>query len=675
MSLKRQGHSNVIVARLFSRNVIRWFVVCALLAWADMSSMALTADTVYRITFADKGTTEFAPGTELYERTLATFHEDALKRRQLAGMTPLLDSLDKPVDSSYIEQLRVLQVRPLLVLNWSNVVIARLDSDQLNALRQAPYILHVEPVSDLAYRPLSTIDDCTPQRPGTSQTMQDMINTSPLHDAGILGDAVGFGLIDVGFRWQTMTSLRHLEVSATYDFVNNDSIVSNQPGDIAEQDGHGSLVLSVAGGWLQDTLIGIAPTARFVLAKTEDLSHEQRLEEEAYCAAVEWTERQGAWVLSSSVGYFQFDSTEEQADWSVMTGHTTWAAQFLNRAATLGVLPVVAAGNNGPGERTIIIPAEADSAITVGAANSTRAAWLRSSIGPTALGAIKPDLGCLGVQVITQDPDGAIRPVSGTSLAAPQIGGALALLRQLFDDIPSYAIRSALYATCTTVDSVGSRLGHGIPDITQTARRLGEEYAPGIGPPAIIRSPNAVHVYAAVFAAGAHDAKLRVATAMDTITVQGVPIDTLWYSFKVPQAFVHASHVTGQIVAEHERGQRLYPDAHSMFPIPDNGSVIPCGMRLPAGVSEVGDLVTQRERACIVPNPAESGSTIYISGALPVRTMTLVETSTGTVVDILKGVPTTKGWQVSLPELRSGHYLVVIRDGTSSHTIPLIILQ
>ena len=126
---------------------------------------------------------------------------------------------------------------------------------------------------------------------------------------------------------------------------------------------------------------------------------------------------------------------------------------------------VTAAGNEGNDDwYYIIVPADADSVISVGAVDESGEIASFSSHGPTADGRIKPEVCARGRQTWCISPNTTTNysQMSGTSLSCPLVGGAAALIRQAKPDWTAMEVREAIIMTASMVDSANNTYGYGI---------------------------------------------------------------------------------------------------------------------------------------------------------------------------------------------------------------------
>jgi subtilisin family serine protease len=187
--------------------------------------------------------------------------------------------------------------------------------------------------------------------------------------------------------------------------------------------GHGTHVASIitgSGAASGGKYKGVAPDAKLLNGKV--LNDSGGGLDSWIIAGMEWAAQSGADVVNMSLGSpFPSDGTDPMS-------------QAVNRiTAETGTLFVIAAGNSGG---QIGSPGAADAALTVGAVD--RNDQLASFSSRTREdGAIKPDITAPGVDIVAAkakngvigDPaaDGYVK-LSGTSMAAPHVAGAAAIL-------------------------------------------------------------------------------------------------------------------------------------------------------------------------------------------------------------------------------------------------------
>lgn len=444
----------------------------------------------YRVFFKDKGPGEFSSGSLMYESAKNSLSQRCLVRRaKVMNPDSLINFGDVPVYLPYLDSLKKLKCNIRLKLKWKNYAMLDCDSAITENLRQLPFVIKVQKtgrkLSELAHQSQFSllekisveldnsdrINNTKDYNYGESFFQAELMNIPLIHRFGIGGNDVLLGFIDSGFRWRFLSSLANADVKGEYDFVYSDTVASNQSGDNYNQDHHGTLCFGTVAGFIKDKLIGIAPNASFLLAKTEDIKSEKRIEEDNYAAAIEWMEAAGADITSSSLGYSKYDTSETAASFDDFDGNSTIAAQAINIAVAKGMVCVTSAGNSGSNPKTIVSPADADSAITIGATNSDGTAVAGfSSRGPNAKGKLKPELSALGTAVFTIVPtaDSLFLRANGTSLSTPLVSGGIALMLSAFPELKNYEIKNLLLKNASQAESPDNNLGYGIPNFYES---------------------------------------------------------------------------------------------------------------------------------------------------------------------------------------------------------------
>jgi subtilisin family serine protease len=345
-------------------------------------------------------------------------------------------------------------------LNAISVICSKADLDRISEL---PFVDKIEPVLMQKKSLIQNSDIVELSRTldyGGSQVQMEQINCIAAHDLGYFGQGIRILYLDTGFE------LNHevfdsLNVVAQYDFINNDENTANENDQEIEdgQDHHGTLCLSVLAGYEPGYLIGPAFKSEYLLAKTEIVADEIEQEEDNYVAGLEWGEQNGADIACSSLGYLDWYTYEN------LDGNTAVTTIGVDIAASLGVLTVTSAGNEGNDDwYYIITPADADSVLSVGAVNSSGDIAYFSSHGPTYDGRIKPEVCAMGLYTYCISPNttSEYSSASGTSLSAPLAAGAAAVVLSANLNLSAMELREALMMTASMADSPNNDYGWGI---------------------------------------------------------------------------------------------------------------------------------------------------------------------------------------------------------------------
>jgi subtilisin family serine protease len=440
--------------------------------------------------FADKGD-GLAQKLAAAEENLT--HRARARRTRNRGAGNLVDSYDIPVDPRYVAEVSRRAARLRHTSRWLNAVSIDIEAQTVDDIAALPFVEKIDLVRSGRSPLPEPVDDpsgLNPQRApsafslnyGNSYAQNVQINVPPLHDQGYDGSGVLICMLDAGFNNLQHVGLQHLDIMVTRDFVNGDSIVWDQVGQMGTGN-HGTWTLGAIGGYAPGEVIGPAYGATYILAKTENTDWERHIEEDAWVAGAEWADSIGADIISSSLGYsIGFTNGEPDYVWSDMDGNTTIVTIGADIAASRGILIVNSAGNDGPVElpaNTLIGPCDGDSVLAVGAVDGLGVRTGFSSVGPTADNRTKPDVMAMGLSVRTvsvSDQTGYSN-LSGTSLSCPLVAGAAALILQAKPFATNAEIMDALRQTASQSNAPDRFMGWGIVDATTAAAVI----ATGIG--------------------------------------------------------------------------------------------------------------------------------------------------------------------------------------------------
>jgi serine protease AprX len=418
----------------------------------------------------DKGETDIASMKKAFAEARRTLREHCLWRRsKVRPAAGLVDYEDLPLYAPYTQQVKASALKVRAVSRWLNAVSVEASSEQILELAGLACVKSVDIVKSFkrddgsADTPEETQIAAGLSNPlyGLSYTQLGQINVPALHQQGLSGRGVLVCMLDVGFR-KSHEAFRLAHRLAEWDFVNGDGDVSQNLSDPNDySDDHGTATWSLLGGFKLGELIGPAFGADFILGKTETSNYEKPIEEDWWAAGIEWAESLGAEVVSSSLGYTDWYQFKD------MDGKTAVTTRAANRAASLGVVVVNAAGNErGNAWGHIIAPADGYDVIAAGAVDSSGKIASFSSPGPTYDRRIKPEVCALGVSdwvaANRRDQSDYYTRGSGTSFATPLVAGVAALLLEAHRDWTPKQVRAALMNTAGSASSPNNDYGWGI---------------------------------------------------------------------------------------------------------------------------------------------------------------------------------------------------------------------
>jgi serine protease AprX len=420
------------------------------------------------VLFKDKQGTPFS-----LQRPEEFLSQRAIERRERQGIS--LKTTDLPVSPAYLQQIADLGGQVRYTTKWYNGALVHATEEVFAQIQTLPFVERVELIAkqDMGQNPVSAtaevldlnqplsmlaLTDDWEQEYGAATDQIVMLDLHRMHQEGYRGEGMWIGVFDGGFRqWTNLSVFAGMDIGETYDFV-QDKVRVDDSSD------HGTRVLSILTSNRRGELVGSAPAAKYFLYKTEDTRLELPIEEAYWLVAAERADSIGIDIIQSSLGYYDFDNSAFDYTHEDLDGKTALVTRAAEWASEVGMVVVTSAGNAGSSAwQKITFPADAPSALSIGAINSLGFIAGFSSFGYTADGRVKPDLVALGSGTATWGVRNELSIGSGTSFSAPLVSGLVAGFWQANPTLTARQVVDFLRRSGHQYRSPDERFGYGIP--------------------------------------------------------------------------------------------------------------------------------------------------------------------------------------------------------------------
>lgn len=402
----------------------------------------------------------------------------ALQRRSRYNIK--IDSADLPVSKIYVDSLRAAgSVTILSSSRWLNqVLIETTDQSALNKINSLPFVVSSQPVGRRMANPLpEKFDEPIITLPlsvaltGRTNADRSLYGLSfgqirihegeYLHNKGYRGEGMQVTVLDAGFfRYRTLSAFDSMrmngQVAGEIDLVAFDNSVD-------EDDSHGMYCLSIMAANQPGKMMGTAPKSRYQLIRTENAASEFPIEEHNWVVGAEIADSSGSDVISSSLGYYDFDDPSFNHSYNDFYKNTTMVTRGATIATKKGMIVMNSAGNEGNKPwKYLGFPADADSVCAVGAIDTLGNIGTFSSFGFP--GKIKPNIVSVGVNTVIAGLNNQPAYGNGTSYASPNVAGLVTCLWQAFPQFNNMQILDAVYRSSNRYNNPDNRFGFGIPN-------------------------------------------------------------------------------------------------------------------------------------------------------------------------------------------------------------------
>ena len=290
--------------------------------------------------------------------------------------------------------------------------------------------------------------------------VKKIINASYAYKRGYFGEGIGVAVMDTGI-------MEHMDfkhrIAGFRDYIGHQE-------RRYDDNGHGTHVAGIIGGSgvrSGGRYAGIAPACHLFAVKVLDSRGNGNTE--SVVEGIHWLvahqEEYRIRIINISVGMMLSARSEERI----------LMLKAVDYAWDNGIVVVAAAGNNGPRPGSVTIPGVSRKIITVGCFDDTGTELGSQGLkpdfsgqGPTDSCVLKPELVEPGTNIISCGHNGApYVKKSGTSMAAPIVSGAVALLLCKYPRFTPRDVKLRLYERAVDLGLPRKKQGWGMVDIGQ----------------------------------------------------------------------------------------------------------------------------------------------------------------------------------------------------------------
>ncbi len=294
--------------------------------------------------------------------------------------------------------------------------------------------------------------------------------------------------------------------------------------------GHGTHTLGTAVGLGG---IGVAPGARWIAVKV--------LNGDGY-GYDSWIHAGFQWLLAPG-GDPSLAPDVVNCSWGDPNAFNTTFQADIRALRAAGIIPVFAAGNEGPSPGSVASPASLPEAIAVGASDPYDEVASFSSRGPSPWGEVRPHVVAPGVNVRSSLPGGTYASWMGTSMAAPHVTGLIALMRSVSPTLSVtqtlFLITSTAVPLSTTIPNNDSGWGR-IDAFAAVATLLNAGIIQGT-----VRSAEGIPIPGALVSATSKDETGRGSTVTEPSGRYSLPLAPGLYSVTASAFSYYSQTVTG----------------------------------------------------------------------------------------------------------------------------------